>query len=41
VLTGARTVERHRRLLDEILAQAASMPSIGHEIGGWRTGVAA
>lgn len=41
VLSGRRTVERHRRLLDEILAQAASMPSIGQEIAGWRTGVAA
>ena len=41
VLSGARTVERHRRLLDEILAQAAAMPSIGQEIAGWRTGVAA
>jgi hypothetical protein len=41
VLSGRRTVERHRRMLDEILAQAASMPSIGGEIAGWRTGVAA
>jgi flavorubredoxin len=41
VLAGRRTVERHHRLLDEILAQAASMPSIGQDIAGWRTGVAA
>jgi flavorubredoxin len=41
VLTGRRTVERHHRLLDEILARAASMPSIGQDIASWRTGAAA
>ncbi len=38
VLRGARTVERHYRMLDQVLADASALPSLGREIAGWRTG---
>jgi len=40
VLHGTRTVERHYRMLDQLLADAAALPSIGLELGGWRTAAA-
>ena len=40
VLHGRRTVERHYRMLDQVLADAAALPSIGLEINGWRTAAA-